>query len=149
MIAPSQESDFRSDNRSDNISDNRSENLQQIAENFSEILWPTYKCDELSARPLTSSQTSTCSRVMYTCVHSRSGTCHFLHPRPVTLVYIPACGRRVALLQISASLTFQRTWQQTWKTGAELMCISRYRSTNRWASVIALHVGKSVREWRR
>ena len=71
---------------------------QIIAEIIAEILWPTYKCDELSARPLTLSQVSSGGCVMYmhpdfshlqvcatTCTQwhayiSVSGACHFLHP---------------------------------------------------------------------
>ena len=41
---------------------------QIIAKIFAEILWPTYRFDELSARPLTLSRVSTGDCEMYTCV---------------------------------------------------------------------------------
>ena len=66
-----------------------------------------------------------------------TGAWHFLHPWPVTLVYISVCGVRLPLLATNDSPTFQRVWQQTRQIRDELIEISRYRSTNCYASVIA------------
>ena len=116
---------------------------RRLLQIFGEILWSTYRRDELSARPLISSQTSTggCVMCMFvyfslrqaratSCTHGQSrscafqcaaGACHFLHPWPVTLVYRSVCGRRVPLLATSDSLTNQRARQQTRQTEAELI----------------------------
>ena len=46
---------------------------------------------------------------------------YFLHPRPVTLVYISVYDRRPTILASSDSLIFLRARQHTRQTGADLI----------------------------
>ena len=91
---------FCSDNRSDNRLDNRTERFSLLlfqptdyGTDFVEILRPTDKCDELSARPLTPEPNvdRRPSNVRArSCRRATGASCSFL--RPVTSVYISVCG---------------------------------------------------------
>ena len=115
--------DFRSDNRSDNRQRKSARfslglySSQIIAEIFVDILWPTYKSNELSARPLISRQE--CGQAAVKCIRvyilawgsrvpllapiASDTRIHFSVRQardtwPVTFVYISVCDRRVPLL---------------------------------------------------
>ena len=107
-----------------------------ITEITAEILWLTYKCDELSASSLTSEPNvdPRLSDLFTRSFQRATGVCHL----PQLLAWIfKVCSRHVSLLAPSDSLTFQHAWQQTRQTGAEFIWISRYRPTNSCTSVIA------------
>ena len=92
---------------------------QIIAANFAGILWPTYKCDELSARPLLiSSQVSRVDRRP-----SDVRACTFQCARG-------ACGSHLAP---GDSLSFHV--RVSWRS--RRICISGYISINRVESVIS------------
>ena len=98
------------------------------------ILWPTF--DELSARPLTRNQVSTGGRIMYVC-HFCDTTCTF---QRAGYACVTLCIRKWH------ARTFQRARQHTRYARAELICITRSRSTNRGSSVkCALREGQSSR----